>query len=341
MKRRHLFFVVIVLIITAVVWKYYFGPGRITPPPDPSERNFILPSEPDAGRIRVMSWNIRNFPSDSRPQKPDLGFSRQTNLEALQRLLGQIHTDVLGLEEIHRPLVFRKILKQSNPEARWKGVFSRLGGKWNQHVGIFWRAEKLKLAAHSEEVKSIALTENLRPGLAVYLRSRTDDGIDFSVLQVHLRAAPSGFEQRIEQYHAIADWVVTQVEKTGDEDIIVQGDFNTTGPKGGTLEEELEQADRILGASGLRRLPNASGCSEYWEGPGPEDGIQIPSLLDQVYVRGFEELETSIPLRSWLHCARVDCKELHTGSKKKDQVFWDISDHCPITFEVRDQDIDN
>ena len=149
-----------------------------------------------------------------------------------------------------------------------------------------------------------------------------------------------GYEQRIRQYQAIAAWVNARVRSVGDEDVIVQGDFNTTGPEGGSLDDELAEADRILAGAGLRRLSNADGCSEYWEGRGPADGIQVPALLDQVYIRGFKELDISVPLRSWLHCTRLHCGRLLSSPVHQDPIFWGISDHCPMSFEILDRDLD-
>jgi len=312
-----------------------------SPHPDLSSRTFELPGErAPANRLRIYTWNIRNFPEDDRPQTPELGFCRRTDLDNLRTVLGALHFDILGLEEIRRPRLLRKILSEALGSGSYKAAFSRGGGRWSQHVGIVWNPQRLKLQGKVEEVSSIALTESLRPGLGAYFVSRTEDGVDFSLLQVHLRATPRGYEQRVRQYHAIAEWVKRRVQSVGDEDVIIQGDFNTTGPQGGSLEEELAEADRILAGAGLRRLPNAVGCSEYWEGRGPADGVQVPALLDQVYLRGFEELETSVPLRSWLHCKRLHCGRLLSGSDDPDPIFWDVSDHCPMSFEIRDQDLD-
>jgi hypothetical protein len=219
-------------------------------------------------------------------------------------------------------------------------VFTRGGGQWGQHVGIAWDRGRLRLVDGPVEVRAVELTPKLRPALAVYLRSTRDGGVDFSVVQVHLRAGPRGYEQRLEQYRRLARWLPSWIARVGDADVIVQGDFNTTGPRGGDLGAELAAADRILGTAGLRRLPNASGCSEYWEGPGPRDGVQQPSLLDQVYVGGFEELDRGVGLQAWLHCARYGCRPFVSRPGQEDGTFWDVSDHCPLTYEIRDVDLD-
>lgn len=301
-----------------------------------------LPSGPArAGSLRVVAWNIRNFPRDERPQYPDLSYSRLTNKENLKVVLAGLQFDIMGVEEIRQPKAFRELVEDAMGKGVVAGVFSRKGGRWGQHVGILWNRGRMRQAGATEEVSSVALgNPDLRPALAVTLRSTRSGGIDLTVVQVHLRAAPSGYETRIEQYRALADWVQQRIAVSGDDDVVVQGDFNTTGADGGTVDQELARADAILGQAGLRRLPNARGCSEYWEGFGQRDGVQVPSLLDQVYVSGMEELDEGVPLLSWLHCARQDCRPFLSLPGQEDGTFWDVSDHCPLTFEVKDVDID-
>ncbi len=304
-------------------------------------REDLPPGPPAPGNLRIATWNIRNFPTDERPQAPDLGFSRRTNREDLEAVLAGLGFDVLGVEEIRRPDRFLRLLHDALPSTKFGRAFTRSGGRWGQHVGVVWRRDRLRMVGRPAEIRSVTLgNPDLRPALAVRLRSVREDGIDLLVVQVHLRATRKGFDVRCRQARELARWIRREIARSGDTDVVLQGDFNTTGPEGGDLAAELRKLDRILGAAGLRRLPNATGCSEYWEGPGERDGIQIPSLLDQVYLSGLEERDGSVPLTSWLHCARYDCRPLVSIQGHEDATFWDVSDHCPLTFEVRDRDMD-
>lgn len=301
----------------------------------------LPPARAAAGNLRVVAWNVRNFPRDERPQYPDLAFSRRTNPRDLKDVLRGLGFDVLGLEEIREPRRFRRLVGEALGEGTVAGVFTRSGGRWGQHVGVLWRRERLRQEGEAREVAEVALGDpDLRPALAVRLRSTRPGGADFLVVQVHLRAAPSGYQTRLRQYQALATWVAAEIRRSGDPDVVVAGDFNTTGPPGESTAAELTRADAILAAAGLRRLTNASGCSEYWEGPGERDGLQVPALLDQVYVSGMEELDASVPLESWLHCARHGCRPFRSGPGQEDGTFWDVSDHCPLSFEIRDRDLD-
>jgi hypothetical protein len=153
---------------------------------------------------------------------------------------------------------------------------------------------------------------------------------------VHLESGPQNFADRRQQNRKLASWIETQLAATGDSDVIVVGDFNTTGSPRGGLDGELQSVDAILGRVGLRRQENASGCSCYWEGGGEPDGIQQPSLLDHVFITGFEPGALIAPVEPWLHCARWQCSELVSRGGDEDGTFWDVSDHCPLTFEIRD-----
>ena len=296
---------------------------------------------PRPGNLRIVTWNVRNFPRDERPQVPGLGFSRRTNPADVEAVLAGLRFDILGLEEIREPGRFLRLLEKAVPGVRFGHAFTRSGGRWGQHVGLVWREDRLAAVSPPVEVASVALgNPDLRPALAVRLRGVREDGIDLLVVQVHLRAARKGYAVRLRQYRALARWIRDEKTRSGDADVVVQGDFNTTGPSGGDVAAELREADRILGEAGLRRLANATGCSEYWEGPGERDGVQVPSLLDQVYVSGLEERDGSVPLESWLHCARYGCRPFLSIRGHEDGTFWDVSDHCPVTFEVRDRDMD-
>jgi endonuclease/exonuclease/phosphatase family metal-dependent hydrolase len=344
MKRRSQWFVVLLVVVIVVAVVVGIGlrrrlrcAGFAGPGVSAAE---LPPGPPRAGNLRLAAWNIRNFPYDDRPQYPDLGYFRHTNICDLEQVLKGLDADVLGVEEIREPQRFERILRASGKGREYRAVFSAGGGRWGQHVGIAWDQERLRLAAQPQEVKEVALDDTLRPALAAYLRSTHPDGVDLTVVEVHLRAGPRGYDERLEQYRRLATWVNGWVQKVGDEDVVVQGDFNTTGPPGGTAADELAAADQILGGAGLRRLVNTTGCSEYWEGPGKPDGVQIPGLLDQVYVRGLQELDRDVPLQSWLHCFLAGCQQLISRPGHEDGTFWDVSDHCPLTYQIEDKDLD-
>ncbi|MCD4748467.1 MAG: hypothetical protein K8R59_03760 [Thermoanaerobaculales bacterium] len=321
---------VVVLTVALVLLRNQARCGGFSGPGVSSEE---LPPPVRPGEMRIGNWNIRNFPLDRRPQEKDLGFSRRTNICDLEDVLRGLDADVLGVEEITDTREFPLTVQRAGDDRRYEMEFSSHGGGHGQSVGLIWDRDRVELVGEPIDISSVAVNSRLRPGLAGHFRSLIDPTLDFTIVQVHLAATPKGASSRRRQFRALAEWVEQHVATTGDPDVIVQGDFNTTGWEGGTTEQELHKLDSIFSRVGLRRLRNASGCTEYWEGPGGRDGVQVPSLLDLVYVGGLDDRAPSAPI-SWLHCSRMECQDLVSIAGNEDGTFWDVSDHCPVTFEL-------
>ncbi len=295
-----------------------------------------LPAGPPApDSLRIASWNLRNFPLDERPQSADLGFSRRTNICDLETVLAGLDADLLGLQEICDTRRFPPILRRATAGRSIRALYSAGGGRFGQHLGIAWDDATLELTGGPYEITAVELEGGQRPAFGASLRRRAPGGIDFTFVVVHLQAGAESYPDRRRQNRALAAWVNEWVTETGDPDLIVVGDFNTSGSAAGGLQRELQSIDAILGRAGLHRLPNATGCSEYWEGGGEPDGIQVAALLDHVYLRGFSRDAVTAPVNSWLHCARYECRDLVSRVGEEDGTFWDVSDHCPLTFGLR------
>ncbi len=300
-----------------------------------------LPGDaPAEGCLRIATWNLRNFPLDERPQEEDLGYMRRTNICDLETILAGLDADLLGLQEVNDIRRFRPILGRATGERRMEVRFSSGGGRFGQHLAFAWNDSELELIGEPLEVSELALEPGMRPGFGGYLRSRRSGGIDFTLVVVHLESGPDNFGDRRRQNRALARWIEERVEAIDDPDVVVLGDFNTTGSPRGGLGGELQSIDSILGGVGLERLDNAVGCSSYWEGGGERDGVQVPSLLDHVFIGGFGAAAVTRPVEAWLHCARLECSELVSRPGQEDGTFWDVSDHCPLTFEIHDANLE-
>ena len=333
MSRSKIFVLLVVVVVVAVA---VFALSlrhrmRCAGFPGPGVTAEELPPPLLAGELRVANFNIRNFPLDERPEDPALGFSRRTNICDLEAVLDGLGAHVLGLAEICDTRRFPPILRRSSDDRPMRIRFAQDGGRGGQHVAVAWDGAALELMEEPVEIAEIVIKEGLRPALAVRLRSLTAPELDFTVVQVHLDSGPDDYDFRIRQVEILAAWIRTWIARTGDPDLILQGDFNTMGSRFIGPAEELARVDEILAGAGLDRVVNASGCTEYWEGPGEPDGVQVPSLLDLVYV---SHLPVRGPARSWLHCERAGCGELVSRPGAEDGTFFDVSDHCPVTFEI-------
>lgn len=334
MKSSKLFVAIVVLVIVGVAFIAvslrrelrcvgFAGPGVSA-----SE----LPPGPAAdGRLRIAHFNLRNYPLDERPQTADLGFSRRTNICDMESVLAGLDADVMGFVEVCDTRRFPPILRRAGGDRPMRVLFSQGGGRGGQHLAITWNADRFELVDGPIEISAIAVTPDLRPGLAVRLQSVDQPGFDFTVVEVHLDSGRDDLDNRMDQIRLLTAWVDDWAAATGDPDVVVLGDFNVMGGSGLSPRDELYAVDAIVGEAGLSRVENATGCSQYWEGPGRSDGIFRSSLLDLVYVRG---LDVVGPARSWLHCERFRCADLVSRAGQEDGTFFDVSDHCPVTFEV-------
>ncbi len=310
------------------------------PGPGPSVGE-MPPAPPGADHLRIASWNVRNFPLDERPQDRDLGYSRRTNICDLQEALAGLDAHILGLQEVNDTRRFPPILRRAYPDRKMGIRFSAGGGRHGQHLAIAWDVGALELLSEPVDIDATIFEAGMRPAFAAHFRSRRQSGLDFTVIVVHHESGPRNFGDRRKQNRALADWIEARVQEIDDPDVILLGDFNTTGSPRGGIDGELQSMDAILGRAGLRRLHNQLGCSSYWEGGGDRDGVQKPSLLDHVFLGGFGSGEPVVPIQPWLHCARLQCADLISYPGKEDGTFWDVSDHCPLTFEIRDADVES
>ncbi|WP_434422337.1 endonuclease/exonuclease/phosphatase family protein [Nannocystis pusilla] len=265
-----------------------------------------------AGRLRVATWNLRNFPDEGH------------DLTRLAARLPELAADVIAVQEIHDAAR----LKQAMPG--WELVLSATGGRNDQRLGFLYDPAVFELIGAPREHEQLTMGGQVRPGLSGYLRAR-GGGPDFHVLVVHLKARDEGYALRRSQWELLAE-IVEEIARD-DDDVMVLGDFNATGPAQGRPDEELMALDARLGAAGLQRVVNGSGCSAYWDG-GRRDAWHVPSLLDLVWVRGFLAAEVEkVHAEPLLHCARHACRPFRSTPTYPERDYADLSDHCPVIVD--------
>jgi endonuclease/exonuclease/phosphatase family metal-dependent hydrolase len=279
----------------------------------------IAPSKAD-GRLRVATWNLRNFPDEGQ------------DLARLQARLRELSADVIAVQEIRDAAALRELMPG------WELALSEAGGRGGQRLGFLYDPSQLELVGEPREHKRLAMGGSVRPGLSGYLRAR-GGGPDFHVLVVHLKARGEGYALRRSQWEVLAE-IVQEIARD-DADVIVLGDFNATGPARGTPGEELTQLDARLGQVGLQRVVNGSGCSVYWDG-ARRDAWHEPSQLDLVWVSGLLEADVAaLRAEPLLHCARHACRPFRSTQSYPERDYADLSDHCPVVVDLprgRDDD---
>jgi endonuclease/exonuclease/phosphatase family metal-dependent hydrolase len=319
------------------------------------------PSAKKSGNLRIATYNIRNFPKDMMGQ-PDGGADAGTPAEeatvdpaALVRrqtdtdlamaveLLDKLDFDVLAVQEINDPRAFEDLIgRLGNKNGhRYQAAFST---DWPhvQHTGIVVRADRARIESprvHAE----VATRPTMRAGFSARIVSTKEPsageprGADFGLLVVHLASGDSGGRARLraEQASFAAKAIADLKNESGDDDVIVVGDFNTAGQ-----EEEMPAFDSAItgSESGLSRQKNESACTTYYtKGKEP---LLVPSWIDHVYTSSLAERDLTVPIVSGAHCAERSCQPFESSGPESGTSYWGVSDHCPVYFEIVDQDRD-
>jgi endonuclease/exonuclease/phosphatase family metal-dependent hydrolase len=271
--------------------------------------------------LRVVTWNLHNFPEPTQDQT------------RLRERLDDLDADLIAVQEIHDTAALQAILPD------FTLALSERGGRGHQRLGVAFDPQVLKLVEPAREHPELSMRGHVRPGLSVYLRAH-GGGPDFHVLVVHLKAMSDGYTMRTQQWLQLAELARDLLRR--DPDLIVLGDFNATGPAGGTPQTELASLEAILAPLGLRRLAASEPCSAYWDG-ARRDAWQEPSLLDLVWVAGLHEgLDAAAQVRPLHHCARHRCQSFRSTAAYPEPDYADLSDHCPVVLDLaqgRDDDL--
>jgi len=305
--RRGLWAPVLVALLVLVYW--WVG--------DRVREQLGLPGDgaapPRTPGLRVVTWNLHNFPEPSQDQ---------TRLQS--RLTG-LGADLLAVQEIHEPAALQALLPG------WQLAISEHGGRGQQRLGVAFDPHALELLAPAREHAELSMRGHVRPGLSVHLRAH-GGGPDFHVLVVHLKAMRDGHPLRVQQWSLLADLAGDLLHR--DPDLVLLGDFNPTGPVGGSPEDELLALEAILGPLGLRRVVGPEPCSAYWDGTR-RDSWKEPSLLDLVWIAGLDESDSeAAKTRPLHHCARHRCQAFRSTDAHPEPDFADLSDHCPVVVDL-------
>jgi endonuclease/exonuclease/phosphatase family metal-dependent hydrolase len=263
-------------------------------------------------RTRVVTWNLHNFPGADQ------------DLPRLRERLSDLDADLLAVQEIHDPAALAELLPG------WQVHLSEHGGRGHQRLGFALDPTTLELLAPIQEHAALSMNGHVRPAVSAHLRVR--GGPDFHAVVVHLKAKGDGLPLRRRQWPLLADLARELLRR--DPDLVLLGDFNTTGPVGGSPDEELAALADILGPLGLRRITPTLPCSAYWDG-SRRDAWQEPSTLDLVWVAGLDQHLTpddhTQPLH---HCARHHCQAFRSTPAYPEPDFADLSDHCPVALDL-------
>lgn len=311
------------------------------------------PSAKKTGNLRIATYNIRNFPKDvmgdpdggadagavaEEPETTSLARSqKETDLALAVEILDKLDFDVLAVQEINDPAAFEALLGRLGAKNghRYEARFST---DWPhvQHTGIVVRADRARIEAPKIHA-DVATRPTMRAGFSARIVSTKEGGADFGLLVLHLASGDSAgrAKLRAEQASFAAKAVAERKAEMGDDDFIVVGDFNTA-----LQDEEMPSFDTVMAGaeSGLARQKNDSACTTYYT--KGKDPLLQPSWIDHVYASSLAERDTSVPITAGAHCAERSCQPFESSGPESGTSYWGVSDHCPVYFEIVDQDRD-
>jgi endonuclease/exonuclease/phosphatase family metal-dependent hydrolase len=203
-----------------------------------------------AAELKVMSFNVRTLAAQDGPNAWD------KRRELFAETIRQAHPDVIGTQELFKQQGDDTV--QRLPEYTWFGR-DRFGKHAEEHMGIFYRKDRLKLVKSGDfwlsdtpdKVASITWG-NVFPRMVNWaLFERLDDHKRFYLLDTHFPYRDQDEDARTKGAREMAAWIA---KLPADVPVIVTGDFNT---------EPSSEAHKVLTAE----LKDAWDTAPKREGP--------------------------------------------------------------------------
>ena len=254
--------------------------------------------------IEVATFNIRFFPEGGLAQ-----------VEGAFEAIEALGVPIVAVEEITDPALFRAAARE-HLGPNWEAEFGPrrvedVVGRELQ-VGLLYNSERYRARdarLHTQPGPDGGLG---RPALEVRLEPVAGRGPALRVFVVHLKAGGDSAKVRARQLRALQPIVVEA--RAGEDEVVVLGDFNSTG------ETDRENIEDFAAAAGLDWATEGLECTSYWK-PRERDWACTGSALDHVLTsRRAREAEALGP------CESEGCEPGESCP-----VFYDVvSDHCPV-----------
>lgn len=177
-----------------------------------------------AQSLRVMTFNVR-LPVDS---------DGADRWEARRALIAEVvkreHPDLIGTQELFKQQGDDLVARL--PQYAWFGRDRRGGGDGDEHMGVFYRKDRLRVLATGDfwlsdtpEVVGSITWGNLYPRMVTWARfQRVADGATFILYNTHL---PYREEDEPVRTRGAALILERLRQLPADEPILLTGDFNT------------------------------------------------------------------------------------------------------------------
>lgn len=262
----------------------------------------------------ATSYNIRNFDRDHE--------AGQTNITELSKNIKTYKSDVMAFIEVVNQPAFVKVINSNLPG--YEVASSSCGGFGKQKLAIVYNTKVFNFVSQTEETSfsgSQTGCGSLRPVLLVTLQHKAQKK-SYTFAAVHLKAG--GADQAMQQRWLQYDLLGKLVTKYKNKNLIMLGDFNTTGYN--IRNEDYTRFGKLLDGSSLYTVSEKLGCTSYWSGT-LGNGQHQSSILDHIVMK--EEMATEVAeVTLGSHCAKMDCRD--ATPEELGTSYQTVSDHCPI-----------
>jgi endonuclease/exonuclease/phosphatase family metal-dependent hydrolase len=253
--------------------------------------------------LRVMSFNVR-FPSPD--DGPDVWSARR---DLLVETIRQHAPDIIGAQECYYEQ--GDYIVGHLPDYAWFGV-GRTGTRGDEHMGVFYRRERLKLKEHGHfwlsETPDLPASRSWGvdlPRMVTWGHFETPAGFRFTLLNTHLPHRP---EDEAARLHGVALIIDRIARLSNGRPALMTGDFNDVA--GGRVYEAFR-------AAGLRDVRTLAETPE-----GPEGTFH-----------GFSGMEIG-PRIDWILCTPGDWSVRRFETSTFHQNGRYPSDHFPILADL-------
>lgn len=275
--------------------------------------------------IKFGSYNIRTFDKHS----------SSTNKTELRRIIEDADFDFFGVQEIVNADSFKKFIQDNFSE--YSVILSTCGGAGKQKLGFVYNHRIFKLLKIAEDdtlsdVKSQKRCDSLRPAMVGDFQIKSSKK-KFTAIAVHLKAGSGSrnYSRRNTQYGILSD-MVQSFKRSGKKNIILMGDFNTTGYD--LKDDDYKNFRSFINSSDLNTSARYIQCTAYWGGSDYNDNIEESSTLDHlIYTDNFLD-HKSLSFDVKAHCSKVKCRDTYETSLGVS--YQEVSDHCPIELAVHE-----
>lgn len=275
--------------------------------------------------LKVSAFNIRNFDKNG----------EGTNKYELENIIQGLNSDLISIEEIYNNNSFESFVNKKLPE--YKLVLSRCGGGGQQNLGFIYKPQRFDLLKVDEDsriadpgglVPSYGCG-SLRPAMIGFFHDKVT-GKNLVAITVHLKAGSGSrnYAKREKQYKLLVK-IIRNLRLAGHKDILVMGDFNTTGFD--SKDVDYRNFSNLLSQTGTDTISKDLACTSYWSGENQHDDIEEPSTLDHiVYSQNLLGLKLA-KVSTGTHCKKAKCQEVYDSVLGSS--YESVSDHCPISAE--------